>query len=86
MEVGGSGTYDGNDLLLDDGRKRDQFEEQSKVELQKKHQVSELVSKIGSGDGHTEETRRAREMVCWARVMIATWGLTFPGQKWKKKV
>lgn len=76
-------AYHGDDLLLDGSRKGNQLEEQSKVELQARrvsHLIEFEVVEGGGSEQRTEETRRAREMVCWARVIVAAgWFETFAG-------
>lgn len=65
-------TYDRDDLLLDQRREGDELEEEGQVELR---QLA-IASMPGRCNRvvvvkRTEETRRASEIVCCARVIVA---------------
>jgi hypothetical protein len=66
-------TYHRDDLLLNERRKRDELKEESKVELYNRLVFAQrgVGEQSSTNRKRTEETRRAREMVCWARVILA---------------
>ena len=66
------GTYDGDDLLLDQGREGHKLQQQSKVELQE-DKLANISPWVRSSRQRTEDRRRPKEMVCCARVMVAGW-------------
>lgn len=66
---GGKRAYNWDDLVLDDGRERDELEVETEVELQAQTLAWERLN-AACISRRTELTRSAMEMVCCARVMV----------------
>lgn len=78
----GAGTYHGDDLGLDKFGQGEELEVEGEVELDGHAVVSMGVCRRMCRLWmpfrlHTDEARRAREMVCCARVMLKSWSPPF---------